>query len=377
MADRREPGGVPTEQFLRDLASVDAGSGAVLTFLLDTDGRRFPRRGDYEKPAADALRHADTGTLGRDARAAIESDRTRILEYVSKEFERGATRGLAVFACEPLRLWEVFHLPIALRTRAVADRHPHVMRLEAVLAHAERYATALVSRDRARLFTTHLGRTEERSEILDDVPGRHGQGGWSQANYSRHIEQVAHRHFKHAAESLFGLSKREPFDRLILAGPDEAVASFEKGLHAGLGERVAARVSLPMNAGISRVAEAARAVDDVLEGERAAEIVVRVLEEFAAGRNAVVGVERTLAALHDGRVETLAIEAGEPREGYRCEHCRRLATSDGKCESCGASMLRVADLGEEMVDEALRGRCRVVAAETRPLPDGVGALLRF
>jgi hypothetical protein len=30
-----------------------------------------------------------------------------------------------------------------------------------------------------------------------------------------------------------------------------------------------------------------------------------------------------------------------------------------------------------MVDEALRRRCRVVTAETRPLPDGVGALLRY
>lgn len=377
MADRRTSGGIPTEQSLRELASIDASPAAVLSFTLDTDGRRHPRRADLERAAGDALRRIHTDGLTRAARASVEADRVRIADYIAKEFDRGDTRGLAVFACDATGLWDIFQVPVPLRTRAVVDTHPHVLRLEAVLARAETFATALVSRDKSRLFMTRLGRTDERTEVLDDVPGKHGQGGWSQANYSRHIEEAAHRHFKHTAEVLLAMSKREPFERLVLAGPDEAVAAFEKGLHASLADRVAARVSLPMAAGIARVAEAVRAAEDVVEAERAADVVGRVLEEFAAGRNAVVGVDKTLAALRDGRVETLAIENGEPRVGYRCEQCRLLAVSDGKCDSCGAAMIRVADLNEEMVDEALRARCAVVAAETRPLPEGVGALLRF
>ncbi|HEX9697424.1 MAG TPA: Vms1/Ankzf1 family peptidyl-tRNA hydrolase [Actinomycetota bacterium] len=377
MADRHESGGIPTEQTLRTLASLDAGDAATVSFYLDTDGRRFPRRADLERATADALRTIDTTNLSRLGRASVDAARARISDYVAKEFERGATRGLVVFDCDAADLWQVFHLPASVRTRAVADRHPHVLRLEALLTRAERFATALVSRDKARLLTTHLGRTQERSDVLDEVPGKHGQGGWSQANYSRHIEELAHRHYKHAAEVLFALSKTDPFDRLILAGPDEAVATFEKGLHPWLAERVAARVTLPMNAGIARVGETVRAAEDVIEFDRAAEVVGRILEEFAAGRSAVVGIEQTLAALRDGRVDTLALADGDPRAGYRCESCATLATSDGKCDSCGATMTPVADLNEEIVDEALRTRCTVVAAETRPLPDGVGALLRF
>lgn len=377
MADRLDTAGVPTEQSLRELASIDAGDAAVVSFYLDTDGRRFPRRADLERVAADALRAIDPSPLSRAGRACVDHARTRISDYIAKEFERGATRGLVIFACDAIKLWEVMHLPAPVRTRAVADRHPHVLRLEALLTRAERFATVLVSRDKARLFLTHMGRTEERSEVLDEVPGKHGQGGWSQANYSRHIEELAHRHYKHAAEVLFAMSKREPFDRVILAGPDEAVGTFEKGLHPWLAERVAARVSLPMSAGIARVAETVRAAEDVIESERAAESVARILEEFAAGRSAVVGLDKTLAALRDGRVDVLAIADGDPRAGYRCESCARLATTDGKCDACGAAMMAVADLNEEIVDEALRSRCGVVAAETRPLPDGVGALLRF
>lgn len=377
MADRHEPGGIPTEQSLRELASIDAADAAILSFYLDTDGRRHPRRADLERATADALRSVRTERLTRTGRACVEDARVRIQDFVAKEFDRGATRGLAIFACDALDLWSVFQLPATIRTRAVADTHPHVLRLEALLSRAERFATALVSRDKARLFATHMGRTVERTEVLDDVPGKHGQGGWSQANYSRHIEEMAHRHYKHAAEVLFAMSKKEPFDRLILAGPDEAVATFEKGLHPWLAERVAARVALPMNAGIARVAEAAQAAEDVIETERAAESVTRILEEFAAGRSAVVGLDKTLTALLDGRVEVLALADGDPRTGYRCEACARLATTDGTCGSCGAAMLEVADLNEEIVDAALRHRCGVVAAETRPLPDGIGALLRY
>ncbi len=377
MAGRSGTTNVPTEATLRELASFDAGDAAVLSFYLDTDGSRFPRRADYEKTTSDLLRTVDVSQLPRQARAGIEADMHRISEFVTKDLERSGVRGVAIFACGPRKLWQVFTLPVPVRGRAVVDRHPHVLRLEAMLTRAERFCTVLVSRDRARLFTTHLGQTTERTEVLDSVPGKHGQGGLSQANYSRHIDELAQRHYKHVADELFTLSKREPFDHLILAGPDEALATFEKSLHAWLTERVAGRVSLPMAASAKEVHAATVKAEDVLETERAADSVTRVLEEFAAGRHGVVGVDPTLAALLEGRVEVLAITDGEPLSGFRCTSCGRLAVADGDCPVCAASMAPVADLHEEMVDEALRRRCRVVAAETRPLPGGVGALLRF
>lgn len=349
----------------------------MLSVYLDTDGRRYPRRADYEKQAADLLRRIDTAGLGRGARASVEADRTRVAEFVAKDFERGAVRGLALFACRARRLWEVFFLPASVRPRAVVDRHPHVLRLEALLGRAERFATVVVGRDRARVFTVRLGEIAERTEVLDDVPGKHGQGGWSQANYARHIEELTQRHYRNAAEALRALSRKEGLDHVVLAGTDEVVASFEKTLHPWLAERVAARVSLPSNATAPQVRDATEAVEDVILAERSAEAVARILEDFAAGRAAAVGLGPTLEALQDGRVETLALSDGDPRAGWRCESCARLSLDNEKCDSCGGALGPVADVHEEMVDEALRRRARVVTSETRPLPDGVGALLRF
>jgi peptide chain release factor subunit 1 len=369
---------LPSEEELRHLASFEAAGAPVLSLYLNTDGRRFPRRGDYEVHLTDLVRRArSTHGLDREAARSLEADLDRVTEFVRKEFDRGKTRGLAFFACSGAGLWHLYRLPVAVRGRVAVDRHPHVLRLEFLLARAETFATVLINRERARLFTARLGDLRERTEVLDEVPGKHGKGGWAQARFSRHIEEMVHKHLKHVAEVAFALSKAEPFDRVVLAGPEEVVATFEKGLHPWLADRVCARVTLPMNASRDRVAEATVAVEEIIETERSSDAVSRVLEEFAAGRAAVVGVDRTLAALTQGRVETLVVSDGEARPGWRCAVCGLLATRDGKCPACGAGMLPVADLGEEMVDEALRRRCQVVTAETRPLPEGVGALLRF
>lgn len=378
MPNRAGSFALPTELDLRALASFDAGDdAAVLTLYLDTDGRRLPRRTDVERVAADALRELRAERLDRPVRDGVEADIIRIREYVERELDRSGVQGLAIFACHAKGLWNVHPLPASAGTRASLDRHPHVLRLESLVARAETFGTALVSRDKARFFLTRLGSTQETAGVVDDVPGQHAQGGWSQANFQRHVGEIAARHLRHVADELFALTRKTPIDHLVLAGPDDAVTIFEKSLHTYLQERIAGRISLKMSATLREVQEATRQVEDKLERERSSDAVVRVLEEFAAGRNAVVGMDATLQALLDGRVDVLAVQDGQSRAGFKCVSCSRLAVVSGDCPSCAGSLHPVADLHEEMVDEALAQRCRVVTDQTRPLPEGVGALLRF
>ncbi|MBI4729418.1 MAG: hypothetical protein HY775_07950 [Acidobacteria bacterium] len=383
-AGTRGPGNGPAldERGVRALASLDAGEGLVVSLTLDADGRRFPRKGDYEALFGDGLRRARAALGGRDlprqAMRAAESDLERVARFVTREFDRGDAAGLALFVSSPIDLWTEFHLPRAVGTRIVLDRHPHVLRLEALLATGKRTCTVIVSRNRARIFSTRLGRTAERSEILDDVPGKHEQGGWSQARFARHVEEHAHRHLRRTAEAVFEMSRGESFDHLIVAGPDEVVAEFEKGLHPWLAERVAARLSLAMTSGLSEVRAAVLEVERAIETERTAGVVERLLEEAGARRLGAIGLEPTLKALADGRAETLIVADGPaPDGGFRCLSCRRLHLGGGACAECGGAVEPVQDLAEELVDEALRRRCEVVMSVPGAVPGGVGALLRY
>lgn len=365
-----------TEARLRELAAFDGGDRPVLTLYLDADGRRFPRRADLERIASDALDAAVADpAIGRDARAAVGKDAERLVEHV-RNVERAGARGIAAFACGAA-LFDTIALPVSVRTRAVADRHPHVLRLESLLAKAERFLTLIISRDSCRVFLTRFGVVQERDSIVDEVPSQHSQGGWSQANYQRHIDELAHRHYKHVADEMLALSRKEPFEHVVLAGPDEVVAAFQKCLHVSIAGKLAGRATLGPRATASEVGDATMSVEETLEMHRDAKSVLYILEQFAAQRNAVVGLAPTLDALAAHRVQTLALSDGTVVAGFRCDGCDRLSLESGPCSACEGATSPVVDIHEEMVDGALRNGARVIASQTDRLPDGVGALLRF
>jgi peptide chain release factor subunit 1 len=246
---------------------------------------------------------------------------------------------------------------------------------------AETFCTVIVDRARARIFLSRLGEIEERTGILDDVPGQHDQGGWSQARLQRHIEDHVQRHLKRVAEALLRLQRARPFDHLVLAGPEEAVAELERELHDYVAQRLLARTSLPVHAGIDEVLERTVEMERELEDRREREAVERLASEAAAGTGrAVAGMGDTLSALEANRTDTLVVLAELEAGGVRCTSCGHLDIPVERCAVCGSEVERVPDLAEVAVEAALRRRCRVETVEASAELErlgGIGALLRF
>ncbi|MGH2738719.1 MAG: Vms1/Ankzf1 family peptidyl-tRNA hydrolase [Actinomycetota bacterium] len=371
---------------IRTLAGWDTGGLPVTTLYLDVDGRRRPRRRDYVRRADDLAGVAcdEARRLGRDAHRSGCADAKRIRSFVSDGLDRrGSVRGLALFSCSGAGLWEDVELSQSVRDGVRVGTRPHLLPLEALLEMAGTFCTVLVDRERARIFLSSLGEIEEVSRLLDDVPGRHDQGGWAQARLQRHIEDHVQRHLKHVADTLLRIQRRRPFDHLVLAGPEEAVAALERDLHDYARRRILARVSLPMTASADDVLDRVMHLEVELEGRRESEAVRRLLSEAASGTGrAVTGMGGTLSALEANRAEVLVLAEDLRAGGVRCERCGHLASAgpDRPCGSCGGPVVEVPDLVEEAVELALRQRCRVeIVADGDPLAEveGVGALLRF
>src|SRR5437870_770619 len=212
--------------FVRKLAEWTPGDVPVTSLYLSVDGRLYPRRQDYELRLDDLLRRARdrAAAMGREAARSVDRDAAQMASFVRDRFDRGSTRGLALFSASRAGLWEDVPLPRPVRDSVAVAPHPDLLQLEMVLETYESFCTVLVDSEKARIFLVELGRIEEQSDLLDDVPGRHDQGGWSQARYQRHIDEHRQRHLKRTAEVLFRLHKRRKFDHLILGGPDEVVA---------------------------------------------------------------------------------------------------------------------------------------------------------
>jgi peptide chain release factor subunit 1 len=377
----------PDRELLRKLADWPSDGHVVTSLYLDVDGRRHPRRADVERHADALLRKATGRTegLGREASLAACRDAQLMRDYLADDLERKATRGLALFSCSRAGLWQDVPLSQPVRDRTAVRPHPYLLPLEAVVERAETFCTALVDRARARLLVSSLGEVEEVSSFLDEVPGRHDQGGWAQARHQRHIEDHVQRHLKHVAEALLRLHRRRRFDRLVLSGPDEVVAELEPQLHDYLRRRVVDRASLPTTARLPEVLDHALGLEERLERMRERGAVERLIAGTARlPHQAVAGLDRTLEAVGAGRADTLVVSLGLEVEGVRCPACGHLAGAGARCSMCGSTTEREPDLVEEAVEAALRLGCRVeTVSATTPGADrlealgGVGALLRF
>jgi peptide chain release factor subunit 1 len=372
-----------TREFLRKLSEWSADGAPVSSFYLDVDGRRYPRKQDYEV-RADELCHRlreQGGTFdSREARRSVERDVARFLNFV-RDLDRGRTRGIALFSSSSADLWEEVLVPRSLPDRVTLSRHPYVLPLEALLETYETFCTCLVDREKARVFLAKMSQIEEETGVLDEVPGQHDQGGWSQARYQRHIEDHVARHFKHVGDVLLSFHKRRGFDHLILAGTDEVIAGFEPELHDYPKKKIVARINLPMTATPRQVLERSVQVEERVEVERERRLVERLKAEAAAGRQSVLGLSGVLGALNEGRVETLVIPIGLSAEGMRCTNCGRLSLGGRTCHACGGRLQSEPDIVDLAVAAALQQGARV---ETLTMlnsgPGGhhdIGALLRF
>jgi peptide chain release factor subunit 1 len=369
---------------VRKLAEWNPDGIPITSLYLTVDGRRYPRKSDYEVRLDDLLRRgraqAEGEGLSKEALRSVMADLEAIGSFVRDEFERGDTRGLALFSADAAGLWEEVRLPRPVRDRATVASAADVLPLEQVLETYRPMCLALVDYEKARLFVSELGRVEEVTHVIDDVPGRHDQGGWSQMRMQRHVDDHRQRHLKRVAEALFRLLKASPFDSLVLAGPAEAHLDLEHNLHPYLRERIRASVTLTITATLDEVGARCLEVEEEQERTKEAAKVEALRAAAESGGKAVTGLPGTLGAVAEGRAAEILVGLDLSAPGVSCPNCGRLTERGTRCPACGSTMEPVADVVEEAVARAVRQGSRV---ETIVHPDGlaryggIGALLRF
>lgn len=367
---------------LRKLAEWTPAGAPVTSVYLSVDGRARPRQSDYEVRLDQLLRNARSSVAGldRDAARSVERDFGTISSFVRERFERAGTRGLAMFSSSDAGLWEEVRVPRPVRDQVGVGRQADLLPLEALLATYTTTCVALVDHEKARLFVVELGRIDETSEVVDQVPRRHDQGGWAQGRLQRHADDGRQKHLKHVAEELFALLKRRPFDHLVLAGSDEPVAVLERELHDYVRRRVRARLPLAIGTPAEEVLRCALDVEETFERHLERIKVEQLASVAAKGRRGVAGLGGTLAALAEGRVGELVVAFELSAPGVECSSCGRLAEQGDVCAACGSPVEPVSDVVEAAVAQAFRQGCRVeTISEEGALADlgGIGALFRF
>jgi peptide chain release factor subunit 1 len=372
-----------TEDDIRSLASFKGEDAPVTSVYLDVDGGRHVRFQDVIRSAELMLKDV---LQKHDGHPSVAADIQRVQELVRGGIDRSKTRGLAVFSCSAHDFWQVVELPVSVRDQVVVNHTPYVRQLEVVVDEYERFGLLLADKQRARVFVYELGEVIESTELLDPLPRGDDEGDHSvrRDQLENHTSNVVHQHLRHAADAAFRVFQDRGFERLIIAAPEEIAGELRSMLHPYLQERVEAHChNISVGASVEEIRAAAHAVEAEVERRKEAELVSRLRDAVGANRRGVGGLEATLKALVERRVEVLVVSHGYTHPGWRCPSCDHVCVKAGvgrACPVCEVEMHAVDDVVEEAVEDALNQSCEVeicVGNADLDVLGGIGAILRY
>jgi peptide subunit release factor 1 (eRF1) len=384
-----EPRLLTLRDALHDLLQIAPGDHLVISCYvpLDPDDRAAQRYLREVKQLAAAL-PADPAVQRASpaARLALQRDLERIEEFLAQPLDLPSSRGLALFAGEPLNLFAAVPLPRVYRTRVIVDRAPAIRELAALADAFGRLVVVALDRAHARFFeVTAFGPVE--LPCLADPGTRGGRyhsdradaPGWGERDYHHRIQAERERHYDAVARHLRSLDRQGPVHGLVLAGRDEDTKALARFLEPALARRVwhTARIN-PTAVAAAEILDAARAARDAHDRAIDRETAVLVAQDPATGWVAI-GVRETLRALGRGQVRTLLVGAEAAARGFRCSRTG-LLTLD--VEECGgpSEAIAVADVVGGAVEEALRQEIEVRTLQdpaVAAMAQGLSAVLRF
>ena len=375
-----------THDRLRRLAELRPESGRVLSVFLNLDPSEFATGAARATAITSLINEAAHRVeaaegLDHDAHQALRADVERVREVLNgSDIARDGTKGLAVFACGPADLLEVVRLGHPIASQAVINHSPFVEPL-VMAGEEERWCILLANRRVARFLHGTAEHFEEILRVDDDTHGQHSQGGWSQSRYERSVEEEKRGHLQRAADELFHTLQSRPFDHLLVGTPPELSTELEGHFHPYVKDRLAGRLNIDVeNPTTAQVREAALPLIEAHVASVERQALDRLNQGAGRGERAAVGLQPTLEALNEFKVEILLVEQGFNSSGM-VESVTGMLTVDGGTVPVENPQLEpVDDILEEAIEKAMEQSAKVLVVRHHPdltTHGGIAAVLRY
>lgn len=363
-----------TDRDLKEILDF-TGPASVLSVYLNTD----PGEGNAEAQKL-RLRRLVEGV-------SLPEDQAKVVKY----FEHARAwkgRSTAIFSCSARDFFRAYSLAVPVRSQVRVGDHPYIKPLADLLDAFGGYGVVLVDKQGARLFLFHLGELIEQEGTLGEdvrhtkrggassLPGRRG----GSSGQTRSVEEITERNIKAAVDFAGRFFEQNRVRRILIGGTEDNVARFRHHLPKTWQSLVVGTFPVGMNASASEVLGRAMEIGRKAEAAREARLVEAMVTGAAKGAGGAIRLEKTLQALHEGRVQTLLIQEGYRSRGYQCEGCTHLTSRElESCPYCGKGFKKIEDVVEMAVRRVMQagGDVEVVRANPQLERVGVGALLRY
>ena len=368
------------QDHLQELLSYDANGAGVVSMYLDTDSAH---------QSIEAIKLQVRGML-KGLNSGFGADAERIERYLDHSYD-WSKPGLALFSSAEADYFRAFPVAVSFRNRVRTGRKPYVKPLAHLLDHYAYYGVILVDRVGARFFAYHLGEVQATEGVMGEEVRKLKKGGGSSAvgrrggargvdGGSSHEEEVAQRNMRDAAEAANRFFANKPIRRLFIGGTAENVAQFRELLPKKLQSCLAATFAIEMTAGEHEVRDITLQLLREANAEREQKLVETMITAQAKGANAVVGLDDTLQAVADRRVQTLIISDGFRAPGYVQHETGFVVANLARSPLGEAELSAVPDVVDAAVAITMSQSGHVEVISENPMLEDVGrigAILRY
>jgi peptide chain release factor subunit 1 len=372
---------------LRELAGFRAEHGCAISFYIGFDPSTSPTIPDAMTKINSLLDEAQKSgaatrrDLTHDQKLGLQQDFDRLRRWLTSEFTRDGTNGVAIFAAGLDNFWSVITVPAVLPDGVRVAPDFYLTPLVPLVGRGDGALVVVVGREKGIILRLREGRLEELQDLTEEQPGRHDQGGWSQARYQRHIDELADKHLRAVADELDRHVRSGTADRIVIVCPEDTKGEFEDMLTHEVRKAV---VGWAAGEQYATPAELLAIADPWLEQARIAKetaALARWQEEAGRNGRAASGWAQTLEAASDGRVDLLLFAQGAQKTAFQCPQCGRASMNNGACPLDGTAMEQREDAADVAVHQTLAhgGSALALPRERRELGpvEGIAALLRF
>jgi peptide subunit release factor 1 (eRF1) len=318
----------------------------------------------------------------------LPEDVSNVIRYFDLEHDWSG-RSVAVFSCTPAGFFKSYSLAVPLQSRVRVNNQPHVKPLANLLDSYGGYGVVVVDKQGARLFYFHLGELREQEGLLGEAVRHTKRGGGSTyrgrrggiAGQTEYVSEVTERNMRDAVEFSTHFFTENNVRRILIGGTDENVSLFRTMLPKAWQSLVVGTFPASMTASHPEILEKAMLIGREAERQREAILVETLKTEAAKGRAGVIGLDGTLDAVRQGRVQTLLLKAGYRSPGYECQGCGYITVQRmEECPFCGGDYIEIPDAVEMAVRQVMRSGADVDVYEIdQPFIEeaNIGALLRY
>jgi len=365
----------------------------VLSVYLDVNPAEPANQGSrraYQIWLADQLKNLADAVVNGEKRA-WRDNAARLQTFV--DTFRPNSKGVVIFSGSDL--WQVFETPAAPRNR-IWWGQPLTVPLRRYLARRHRYGLVIIDQEKARFFAGDPYDLEElpEAELTNafseepsrETPSFRGGGGVVVSgdrddDLQGRVQALQRRFMDSVVQQMAQLATEYGIQRWTIAGQTENRAILRDEMPLALRDAIIGETTLPSTAGKGEIQEKILPAWQLFEMQERTVLVDKLLQQAETNFQVVLGMEKTLEAIQEGRSSLVLIDYDLEGKAWVCPQCGWVALSAQKCPVCGIEMRlvhlataierRARDMGSEV--EIIDGE----PAKKLKAHGEIGAFLRF